>query len=85
MLLRCSSDKDESKKDAECEAEEVKIEKPPSPRMTRARKQTMNWTEEEINRVKEGEFVTQRYYESVNITILGFIMFLVCFAVVLVF
>ena len=38
----------------ECEVDEVKIDKPPSPRMTRARKQTMNWTEEEINKVKEG-------------------------------
>ena len=38
--------------------EEVKIDKPPSPILTRARKQTLNWTEEEINKVKEGDVST---------------------------
>nr|XP_026692214.1 nuclear receptor corepressor 2 isoform X2 [Ciona intestinalis] len=48
-----SSEKtDETKKEEEIT--EIKVDRPPSPRMTRARKQTMNWTEEEISLVKEG-------------------------------
>nr|CAB3264236.1 nuclear receptor corepressor 2 [Phallusia mammillata] len=48
------TNKDDIKKESENEPEEVRIDKPPSPRMTRARKQTMNWTEDEITLVKEG-------------------------------
>uniref|UniRef100_H2YNT3 SANT domain-containing protein n=1 Tax=Ciona savignyi TaxID=51511 RepID=H2YNT3_CIOSA len=48
------SDKTEDGKKEGEEGTEMKIDRPPSPRMTRARKQTMNWTEEEISLVKEG-------------------------------
>ncbi|XP_076800276.1 uncharacterized protein LOC143445222 isoform X4 [Clavelina lepadiformis] len=48
------ADKDDSKKDLSNNSEDSKVDRPPSPRMTRARKQTLNWTEEEINIVKEG-------------------------------
>lgn len=48
------SDKLDVEKERKNEVEERRTDRPPSPRMTRARMQTLNWKEDEISIVKDG-------------------------------